>query len=87
MRTKLLIGSSLILIGVLLVAQVLGRQVNAAIPEDCQYPQRPLVNGNCDNSDPCDPTTLKTPGLWGKCKPVQEPEKPFVIPEYDHEAK
>lgn len=30
----------------------------------CQYPNRPLdAEGRCDNSDPCDPTTID-----GKCK-------------------
>lgn len=34
---------------------------------NCQYPMRPLVNGQCDNSDPCDPTTIKDPELHGDC--------------------
>lgn len=34
----------------------------------CQYPTRPLVNGACDNSDPCDPTTIKDPILHGDCR-------------------
>lgn len=35
---------------------------------NCQYPLRPLINGQCDNSDPCDPTTLKDPELYGQCR-------------------
>lgn len=35
----------------------------------CQYSERPLVNGQCDNSDPCDPTTIKDPVLHGNCAP------------------
>lgn len=35
---------------------------------NCQYPTRPLVNGSCDNSDPCDPTTIKDPVLHGDCR-------------------
>jgi hypothetical protein len=38
----------------------------------CQYPYRTTnpVNG-CDNSDPCDPETLKEP-LGGACKEPQQ---------------
>lgn len=40
----------------------------------CQYPQRPLnPDGSCNNEDPCDPQTLKTPGLWGACKDPTPP--------------
>lgn len=39
----------------------------------CQYPTRPLVNGQCDNSDPCDPATVKDPGLGGNCAKSPEP--------------
>lgn len=35
---------------------------------NCQYPLRPLVNGSCDNSDPCDPSTLKDLDLLGACR-------------------
>lgn len=31
----------------------------------CQYPTRPLINGECDNSDPCDPTLIRFNG--GQC--------------------
>lgn len=67
----------------------INNRVNAMVqevtPEQCQYPTRPLVNGQCDNSDPCDPTTLKDPVLHGDCAPAskvdvtsppQEPSKP-----------
>lgn len=34
----------------------------------CMYPARPLTKeGSCDNSDPCDPTTIKDPELHGNC--------------------
>lgn len=76
MKVKLLIG--LISLGLVLVATTLGRQVSAAVPEDCQYPQRPLTpQGGCDNSDPCDPTTLKVDGLWGKCRPEMKEISPM----------
>ena len=50
-------------------------QAQATIPapkvfddSNCQYPGR-LTNVNgCDNSDPCDPTTLKDPTLTGACR-------------------
>lgn len=52
----------------------INNRVNAMVqevtPEQCQYPTRPLVNGQCDNSDPCDPTRIKIDG--GKC--VDEPK-------------
>lgn len=48
------------------------RGVIAGAPADCQYPQRPLVNGGCDNTDPCDPETLNVPGLWGACRPEKK---------------
>jgi len=31
----------------------------AKAAENCQYPNRPLVNGNCDNSDPAVPECTK----------------------------
>lgn len=43
------------------------------IPQDCQYPTRPLVNGRCDNTDPADPTKIK-----GEVKPKK---KNVFIPE------
>lgn len=42
--------------------------VNDPVTVNCMYPMRPLVNGACDNSDPCDPETLSVPGLWGDCE-------------------
>lgn len=43
-------------------------KVKTPIPDNsCQYPTRPLANGECDNSDPCDPTTIKDPELRGDC--------------------
>ena len=29
--------------------------------EQCQYPNRPLVDGHCDNSDPAVPECIKAP--------------------------
>lgn len=58
---------------------------NDVVIDNCQYPGRYYPDGSCDNSDPCDPTTLKDPVLQGRCKddpavqtaPVtQEPVKP-----------
>lgn len=41
---------------------------------NCEYPNRPLINNQCDNSDPCDPTTIKE-DTGGSCTP-----EPVVIP-------
>lgn len=34
----------------------------------CQYPGRLTNVHGCDNSDPCDPSTLKDPKLTGACR-------------------
>ena len=52
-------------------------KTSAEAPQ-CQYPTRPLKDGNCDNSDPCDPTTLKDPVLHGDCAPQPAPVSPPV---------
>lgn len=31
----------------------------------CMYPARPLIEGRCDNTDPCDPERIKIDG--GRC--------------------
>lgn len=36
-------------------------QPSAIKAEQCQYPNRPLVNGHCDNSDPAVPECIKAP--------------------------
>lgn len=43
-------------------------------PEQCQYPTRPLVNGQCDNSDPACPETIKEDG--GNCGVSTSPSVP-----------
>lgn len=55
---------------------VVANEEQVITPNDCQYPTRPLVDGQCDNSDPCDPMTLKDLVLHGDCAdPVVMPEK------------
>lgn len=48
---------------------------------NCQYSERELVNGQCDNSDPCDPERIKIDG--GKCidDPTIKPEQKEPIKE------
>jgi len=47
-----------------------GAKANALEQPVCQYPTRPLnQDGSCDNSDPCDPSTIKDPELHGDCGP------------------
>ncbi len=40
-------------------------------PGDCLYSERPLVDRNCDNSDPACPETIKIDG--GNCKDQYHP--------------
>lgn len=50
---------------------------------NCQYYDRYNADGSCDNSDPCDPETLKTE-LRGKCKDdpsVQPQQQPAAVEE------
>ncbi len=87
-------GWILALIGIPLLIWLLNRYTSAEWPfqypkqhnysMQCQYPTRPLVNGQCDNSDPCDPETIKDPQLHGNCRdalpaPVLEPQ-PYIGP-------
>lgn len=44
------------------------------VPEQCQYSERPLVDGQCDNSDPSCPENIKNDG--GNCV---EPEAEVVV--------
>ncbi len=44
--------------------------------EECQYPNRPYTNGQCDNTDPCDPTNIKD---GGACTATQ-PDTPKQLP-------
>lgn len=43
--------------------------------EQCMYPVRPLVDGQCDNTDPACPETIKIDG--GNCN---KPAVPTVTP-------
>lgn len=56
---------------------------------NCQYSERELVNGQCDNSDPCDPERIKIDG--GKCAddPTIKPEQkePVTQPTQPPEEK
>lgn len=45
--------------------------------EECQYPPRPYVNGQCDNTDPCDPTNIKE---GGACTTTVQPNTPTELP-------
>ena len=42
--------------------------------QHCQYLYRRHPDGSCDNTDPCDPATLKDPVLAGDCRPAEEYE-------------
>lgn len=44
--------------------------------QNCQYPDRYYEDGSCNNSDPCDPETIKDPVLKGDCRDIlpTEPE-------------
>ena len=61
----------LIVISILFLVLLVLPHSAQATEQQCQYPTRPLVNGKCDNSDPCDPETIKDPVLHGDCKPVE----------------
>lgn len=51
------------------------------VEQNCQYPGRVYEDGTCNNSDPCDPETLKDPVLQGDCRPVeQKAETPVQVP-------
>lgn len=64
-------GLILVLWGTLLVWVFTDSNTTAvSITDSCQYPERPLKDGSCDNEDPCDPTRIKEDG--GSCA---EPEK------------
>ena len=69
---------SITAVGVLLTIGVIvgGATVTLGKAEapSCQYPTRPLsASGECDNSDPFDPSTLKDPVLHGDCAPEESP--------------
>ncbi len=56
-------------------------KLSSADTPACQYSERPLnPDGSCDNSDPCDPTTIKDPALHGDCSPKIEEPAPVVQP-------
>lgn len=80
MRKIILCGASLI-IGLVIGGATL--RTGTTQTQQCQYPERPLVNGECDNSDPCDPSTTKDPVLHGDCadkpKPTPQPEPQPVV--------
>ena len=59
----------LVIISILLLVLIALPQSARAVEQQCQYPTRPLVDGKCDNSDPCDPETIKDPVLQGDCRP------------------
>lgn len=66
----------LILILVLLAAIVLTRkpadgQFLLNTNDQCMYPERALIEGRCDNTDPCDPERIKIDG--GRCVDKNEP--------------
>ncbi len=42
-------------------------QIPQPTESKCQYSERPLVNGQCNNSDPCNPSSIKDPELHGDC--------------------
>lgn len=53
-----------------------------AMQQNCQYEGRLYPDGSCDNSDPCDPETLKDPVLRGDCRSAK-PADPIVVPEIE----
>jgi hypothetical protein len=60
------------------------QQASAVTPDQCQYPNRPLVNGKCDNSDPAVPECIKAPDE-AECarnynKPVESAPAPSPAP-------
>lgn len=64
----------LILILVLLAAIVLIRKPADGqffTNDQCMYPERALIEGRCDNTDPCDPERIKIDG--GRCVDKNEP--------------
>lgn len=84
MKTIVFVIFSLIVIGG--YGKVVGSEsvVHNSQVSSCQYPVRPLnPDGSCDNSDPCDTTTIKDPELHGNCKPVDpkplEQEQKFEV--------
>lgn len=61
MKKKLAIVAILtvVLSGAVVFGQNLPDKAEAVTQDQCQYPNRPLVNGNCDNSDPAVPECIK----------------------------
>lgn len=83
MKTKLFIISLALVIslGSIISSAYIARPSTgqAVVPAECQYETRPLINGQCDNSDPACPETLKDPVLHGNC-PVAIPQTPAPAP-------
>jgi len=61
-----------------------GENIIAVTPESCQYPARPLVDGQCDNSDPACPETIKWDG--GNCTAPESLENDVVAPAPNHDG-
>lgn len=54
--------------------------------QECQYPGRYNPDGTCDNTDPCDPESIKDPILEGRCNgghsmPKPNEQRPVELPE------